>query len=136
GRPRRCGWFDGVSIGYAAWLNGFTALAVTKLDVLDGFEEIKLCTGYRLDGEVIDHLPDTPDLERVEPIYETWPGWMTPTRDVRTWSELPKAARAYLHRIAELAGAPIRYVSVGPGRGELVVLDTYGVEGMAPRSER
>lgn len=136
GRPRRCGWFDGVSIGYASWLNGFTALAVTKLDVLDGFEEIRLCTGYRLDGETIDHLPDTPDLERVEPIYETWPGWMTPTRDVRTWRELPKAARAYLHRIAELAGAPIRYVSVGPGRGELVVLDTYGVEGLTPGVER
>lgn len=130
GRPRRCGWFDGVSIGYAAWLNGFTALAVTKLDVLDGFEEIKLCTGYRLDGEVITHLPDTPDLERVEPVYETWPGWMCSTREARTWRELPKAARAYLHRIAALAQAPIRYVSVGPARSELVVLDTYGVEGV------
>ncbi len=129
GRPRRCGWFDGVSISYAAWLNGFTALAVTKLDVLDGFEEIKLCTGYRLGGEVIDRLPDTADLAHVEPIYETWPGWMTSTRDARTWHELPKAARSYLHRIAELADAPIRYVSVGPGRSELVVLDTYEVSG-------
>ncbi|MEZ4434683.1 MAG: adenylosuccinate synthase [bacterium] len=126
GRPRRCGWFDGVAIRYAAWLNGFTALAVTKLDVLDDFDVIHLCTGYRLDGEVIEHMPDTADLERCEPVYESWPGWKTSTREVRTWSELPKAARSYLHRIAALAEAPIRYVSVGPGRSELVVLDTYG----------
>lgn len=130
GRPRRCGWFDGVAIGYAAWLNGFTALAVTKLDVLDGFDTIKICTGYRLDGEVLTHQPDTPDLERVEPVYESWPGWKTSTRAARTWRELPKPARAFLHRIAELADTPIRYVSVGPGRGELVVLDTFGVEGV------
>ena len=131
GRPRRCGWFDGVAIRYASWLNGFTALAVTKLDVLDSFENIRLCTAYRLDGEVIDYLPDTPDLDRVEPIYETWPGWCESTRDARTWDALPKQARRFLHRIAELAGAPIRYVSVGPGRSELVVLDTLGVGGLA-----
>ena len=130
GRPRRCGWFDGVAIRYAAWLNGFTALAVTKMDILDHFDEIKLCTGYRIGGEVVDSMPDTPDLNDVEPVYETWPGWDRPTREARTWNELPKNARNYLHRIAELAGVPIRYVSVGPARAELVVLDTYGVEGM------
>ncbi len=130
GRPRRCGWFDGVAIAYAAWLNGFTSLAVTKMDVLDHFDEIKLCTGYRLDGEVITSMPDTVDLHRAEPVYETWPGWDTPTREARTWAELPKNARNYLHRLAELAGVPIRYVSVGPARAELVVLDTYGVEGV------
>lgn len=131
GRPRRCGWFDGVAIQYAAWLNGFTALAVTKLDVLDDFEEILVCTGYRLDGVVLKEMPDTPDLERVEPVYETWPGWMCSTRDARAWSDLPKNARKFLHRIAALANTPIRYVSVGPSRAELVVLDTLGVAGIA-----
>ncbi|GAB4560662.1 MAG: adenylosuccinate synthase [Anaerolineae bacterium] len=123
GRPRRCGWFDGVAIRYASWLNGFTGLAVTKLDVLDTFPELKICVGYRLpDGSVIDRVPDTPVLEQVTPVYETWPGWQQPTRDARSWDELPKAARAYLHRISELAGAPIEFVSVGPERDQLVVL--------------
>ena len=122
GRPRRCGWFDGVAIKYAAWLNGFTSLAVTKLDVLDGFAELKICVGYQLDGEVIDRVPDTPLLERVTPVYETWPGWQTSTREARSWEELPEAARAYLHRISELAGAPIEMVSVGPAREQLILL--------------
>lgn len=128
GRPRRCGWFDGVAIKYAMWLNGVTHMAVTKLDVLDDFDEIKLCVAYELDGERVEHFPETADLERVKPIYETMPGWNSSTRDVRTWEDLPKAARQYLHRLAELAGAPIRYVSVGPERPQLVVVDTFGVE--------
>lgn len=122
GRPRRCGWFDGVAIGFAAWLNGFTGLAVTKLDVLDVFETLQLCSGYELDGRRLDSVPDTVDLARAVPIYETWPGWMTSTRDATCWDELPKAARAYLHRIAELAGVPIQFVSVGPERERLVVM--------------
>jgi adenylosuccinate synthase len=123
GRPRRCGWFDGVAIRHAAWLNGFTGLAVTKMDVLDPFDEIKMCVAYELDGELIEHVPDTPDLERVTPIYETWPGWQTNCKGARVWDDLPKAARAYLHRVSELAGVPIRFVSVGPERESLVVLD-------------
>ncbi len=122
GRPRRCGWLDGVALPYAAWLNGFTGLAVTKLDVLDGLPELKICVGYRLDGRVITHVPDTPDFERCEPVYETWPGWAESTRDARTWDDLPRAAQAYLRRISELADAPIRYVSVGPAREQLIVL--------------
>ncbi len=128
GRPRRCGWFDGVAIRHAAWLNGFTSLAVTKLDVLDGFPELKICVGYRLNGQVIDYVPDTPVLEQVTPVYETWPGWKTSTREARTWEELPQEARAYLRRISELAGASIRYVSVGPERDQLIVVD-QGNEG-------
>jgi adenylosuccinate synthase len=128
GRPRRCGWFDGVAIRYAAWLNGTSALAVTKLDVLDDFDEIKLCVGYELDGHVTQDMPEVADLERVTPIYETWEGWKTPTRDVRTWDDLPKPARLYLRRLAELARCPIRYVSVGPERRQLVVVDIFGVE--------
>jgi adenylosuccinate synthase len=122
GRPRRCGWFDGVAIKQAAWLNGFTGLAVTKLDVLDRFAELKLCTGYELDGEIIDRVPDTPDLERVRPVYETWPGWEESTRDARRWDDLPAAARAYLARVSELAETAIDYVSVGPGREQLILL--------------
>jgi adenylosuccinate synthase len=122
GRPRRCGWFDGVAIGYAGYLNGFTGIAVTKLDVLDAFDEIKLCTGYRLDDSVIDYVPDTHGQARVEPVYETWPGWRTDTSGCRTWDDLPAAAQAYLRRIEELAGAPIRFVSVGPERSQMVVV--------------
>ncbi len=122
GRPRRCGWFDGVAIKHATWLNGFTGLAVTKLDVLDDFAELKICVGYDLDGEILARVPDTPDLERVTPVYETWPGWCAPTTAARAWDDLPKAARAYLHRIAELAGVPIQYISVGAEREQLIVM--------------
>jgi adenylosuccinate synthase len=121
GRPRRCGWFDGVAIRYAAWLNGMTGLAITKLDVLDSFETLKICTGYRLpDGSIItDSMPDTPVLNAVTPIYEEWPGWMESTEDCRTWDDLPKAARAYIHRLAELADVRVEYVSVGPERDQM-----------------
>jgi adenylosuccinate synthase len=121
GRPRRCGWFDGVAIGFAAWLNGMTGIAVTKLDVLDPFESIKLCVGYRLpSGEVLtDSMPDTPVLFEVEPVYEEWPGWRTSTQSCRAWDDLPKEARAYVHRISELAGIKVDYVSVGPERDQM-----------------
>ena len=121
GRPRRCGWFDGVAIGYAAWLNGMTGLAITKLDVLDTFETLKICTGYRmLDGTVItDSMPDTPELMHASPVYEEWEGWRASTADCRHWDDLPKQARVYLHRIGELAGIKIDFVSVGPERDQM-----------------
>ncbi len=121
GRPRRCGWFDGVAIGYAAWLNGMTGLAITKLDVLDAFETIKICTGYRLpSGEIItDSMPATPTLYQVTPVYEAWDGWLTSTADCRRWDDLPKQARAYIHRLSELAGIKVDYVSVGPEREQM-----------------
>lgn len=122
GRPRRCGWYDAVAVAHGAWLNGFSSLAVTKLDVLDDFDELLVCTHYQLDGETIDFVPDTPDMERVTPVYESWPGWKSPTSHARRWDDLPKAARAYLHRIAELAGVPIEFVSVGPERDQLLEL--------------
>lgn len=121
GRPRRCGWYDAVAVGHAAWLNGFTSLAVTKVDVLDGMAELKICTAYRLaSGEVIDWVPDTPEMAHATPIYETWPGWSEPTTGARAWDDLPKAARAYLHRVSELAGVPIETVSVGAERAQLL----------------
>ena len=124
GRPRRCGWFDAVAIRHASWINGFTALALTKVDVLDSFEEIKVCTGYRLGGEILEDMPDTPDLDEVKPVYETWPGWNCSTREARHWDELPGPAQNYLKRLSELAGVPIRYVSVGPERSELLVIES------------
>jgi len=122
GRPRRCGWFDGVAIGYATWLNGFTSLAITKLDVLDSLPEIKVCIAYRIDGEETTQMPDTLDLARAVPVYEIWPGWQMPTRSARSWDDLPRPARAYLHRISDLAGVPIEYVSVGPERDQMIVM--------------
>jgi adenylosuccinate synthase len=121
GRPRRCGWFDGVAINYAAWLNGMTGLAITKLDILDTFERIKICVGYRLpSGEVItDSMPDTPVLYQVEPIYEEWEGWLAPTQECRSWNDLPKEARAYIHRLSDLAGVKVDYISVGPERDQM-----------------
>jgi adenylosuccinate synthase len=121
GRPRRCGWFDGVAIGYAAWLNGMTGLAITKLDVLDHFETLRICVGYRLpDGTVItDTMPDTPLLNQVTPVFEEWPGWLVSTEDCRSWDDLPKNARAYIHRLSELAGIKVDYISVGPEREQM-----------------
>ena len=121
GRPRRCGWFDGVAIRYAAWLNGMTGLAITKLDVLDTFDVIKVCIGYQLEsGEVItDSMPDTPLLYTVTPLYEEWEGWMTSTANCRHWDDLPKAARAYIHRLSDLASIKVDYVSVGPERDQM-----------------
>ncbi|GAB4530489.1 MAG: adenylosuccinate synthase [Anaerolineae bacterium] len=123
GRPRRCGWLDAVALDYANWLNGFTSLVVTKLDVLDGMPELKICTAYRLpSGEVLTRMPDPASLESVEPVYEMWPGWDRPTVDARRWEDLPVEAQGYLRRIEELAGAPIRWVSVGPEREAMIAI--------------
>ncbi len=125
GRPRRCGWFDAVVVRYAARVNSLTQLAVTKLDVLDGFEKILLCTGYRSSasdgGDALDEFPaDLGLLDRCEPIYEEHAGWETPTGKARSWDELPAAAQAYLDRIQELVGVPIRRVSVGQSREQIL----------------
>jgi adenylosuccinate synthase len=122
GRPRRTGWFDGVAANFSCWINGFTGLALTKLDVLDSFEKLKVCVGYRVNGEVIDYLPETALQEIAEPIYEEYDGWMCDTTKVRTWEDLPENARRYCTRIAELVGAPIKYISVGPERDQIIIL--------------
>jgi len=121
GRPRRCGWFDAVVVRYAVRVNGLTGLAVTKLDVLDTFAEIPVCVGYRREGDVLDSMPaDIEGIERVEPIYETLPGWQRPITDVRRLADLPPAARAYLDRLQDLVHAPIRYISVGTKRDQII----------------
>lgn len=123
GRPRRCGWFDAVAVGYTSWLNGYTGLAITKLDVLDGLETLQICTHYRRpNGDLIDYVPETNELAEVEPVYESWPGWNEPTTEVRRWDDLPENAQRYLKRIEELAQAPIAFVSVGPERESMITL--------------
>lgn len=121
GRPRRVGWLDGVLLRYAVRINGINELAVTKLDVLSGLEGIKLCTAYRLDGKTLTDLHFGPaDLSPYEPVYEDVAGWREDVGGVREWNELPAAAQAYLDQIASLAGVPIRLVSVGPEREQVV----------------
>jgi adenylosuccinate synthase len=121
GRPRRCGWFDAVVVRYAARVNGLTGLAVTKMDVLDTQPELKIAVRYLVNGESMDDFPgDLGLLAQAEPEYETLEGWMTPTGDARRWEDLPPQALAYLRRIEELTGAPIRYVSVGTRRDQII----------------
>jgi adenylosuccinate synthase len=123
GRPRRCGWFDAVAGRFVARLNGFDSVAIMKLDVLDIFDTIKICTSYRLGDAELSVPPASPnDLAACEPIYEEWPGWKTPTAGCTSWDELPDAARRYLGRIEELLETPLALVSVGPGRGQTIHL--------------
>jgi adenylosuccinate synthase len=121
GRPRRCGWFDATVARYSVRINGLTALAVTKLDVLDHFAEIPICVAYDLDGERIEEMPaDLEALSRVQPQYEVLPGWQKPTSGARQMADLPPEARAYLDRLQDLLGTPIRYVSVGTRRDQII----------------
>ena len=121
GRPRRCGWFDATVVRYAARVNGLTGLAVTKLDVLDSFAEIPVGIAYNLDGESCEEMPAEVDaLSRVQPIYESLRGWEHPTGGARRLTDLPSAARAYLDRLEDLSGVPVRYVSVGTRRDQII----------------
>jgi adenylosuccinate synthase len=123
GRKRRCGWLDGVVLAEAARLNGLTRVAVTKLDVLTGLNPLRICTAYELDGQRINHVPASlKKLARCRPVFEDWPGWTEDIQTARTWDDLPGAARNYLDRLAEIAGAPISIVSVGPDREATVEL--------------
>jgi adenylosuccinate synthase len=122
GRPRRCGWLDVLILRYAARVNGLTHLALTKLDILSGFERIKIAIAYDYQTERLDHLPlDAEVLAACEPIYEELPGWSEEIQDVQTLGDLPAAARAYVRRIEELVGVPVTLISVGPGREQTIV---------------
>jgi adenylosuccinate synthase len=121
GRARRCGWFDATVVRYSARINGLSHLAVTKLDVLDTFPEIPVGVAYELDGERCEELPGTVErLERVRAVYETLPGWQQTTTGARRLADLPAAARAYLDRLEALAEVPVRYVSVGTRRDQII----------------
>lgn len=123
GRPRRCGWLDAALLKRSMIINGVSGLCITKLDVLDGLPEIKVCVGYRLHGETVDILPlDADDIYACEPVYETFPGWTEVTAGLTEWAALPTNARRYLERVQALIGAPIAMVSTGPDREHTIVL--------------
>ena len=123
GRKRRCGWFDAVLVRQSAAVSGITGIALTKLDVLDGFDEVQICTGYRLNGATIDHFPaHAGDQAAVEPIYETLPGWHESTAGARSWADLPAPAIKYIKRIEELIHCPVALVSTSPERDDTILV--------------
>jgi adenylosuccinate synthase len=123
GRKRRCGWFDAVLVRQTCMTSGVTGIALTKLDVLDGFETLKICTGYELDGEVLDYLPTAANLQaRVTPIYETMPGWSGSTAGARSWAELPAEAIKYVRRVEELIRCPVALLSTSPERDDTILV--------------
>ncbi|KMQ80920.1 Adenylosuccinate synthetase [Candidatus Burkholderia pumila] len=123
GRPRRTGWLDVAALRRSIQINGISGLCITKLDVLDGLDEVKLCTGYTLDGKPVDILPrGESEVARCEPVYETFSGWKESTIGITQWDALPESARAYLSRVQEVAGVPIDMVSTGPDRDETILL--------------
>jgi adenylosuccinate synthase len=129
GRPRRCGWFDAVVVRYSARINGLDALALTKLDVLDGLPEVHLCTGYRTPHGTLSEFPaDLRALAAAEPIYETLPGWSTPTKGATRVEQLPPEARRYIERLEEVSGVPCAIISTGSDRGETIVRPDSVVE--------
>jgi adenylosuccinate synthase len=123
GRKRRCGWFDAVLVRQTAVTGGIDGVALTKLDVLDGMKEIKICTAYRLGGQTVDHLPaGAHDQAKLEPVYETLEGWSESTRGARTWKKLPANAIKYVRRVEELIGAPVSLLSTSPEREDTILV--------------
>jgi adenylosuccinate synthase len=124
GRPRRIGWLDTVAARYSVRMNGLSAVALTRLDVLDNLPSIKICTGYEIDGQVLDTLPARESvLNKVTPIYEELAGWQEPTKDVRNFDDLPAAAQAFIRRVEEVLGCPVDLISVGPEREQAVIVN-------------
>ena len=123
GRKRRCGWFDAVLVRQTVITGGVDGITLTKLDVLDGFDEIKICTGYSLDGKVLDHLPAAAQAQaRLTPVYETLEGWQESTQGARSWAELPANAIKYVRRVEELIGAPVALLSTSPDRDDTIMV--------------
>ena len=123
-RPRRCGWFDAVATRYAVDLNGFDSVALTKLDVLDTLDEIKVCIGYKLDGNEIDYFPAAAsELKRIEPVYETLEGWQSSTLGITKLEELPANARQYVEFLSKSIGTEIGLISTGPERDQTIILE-------------
>ncbi|MEM9211167.1 MAG: adenylosuccinate synthase [Pseudomonadota bacterium] len=123
GRKRRCGWFDAVLVRQTCATSGINGISLTKLDVLDGFKVLKICTGYELDGEILDYLPMAADLQaRVKPVYETLPGWSESTAGARSWADLPATAIKYVKRVEELIECPVALVSTSPEREDTILV--------------
>ncbi len=124
GRPRRTGWLDAVGLRFAARVNGLDGLALTKLDVLTGFETVRIAVAYRVDGKVLDEMPGDPEmLERAEPVYEDLPGWTEKVEGIRSWDDLPARAREYVRRVQDLSGVKVVGLSVGADRGETILVE-------------
>jgi adenylosuccinate synthase len=122
GRPRRTGWLDALALRYAVRVNGLSGIALTKLDVLTGFEKVKIAVRYEVDGKALDEMPSDPEmLERARAVYEELPGWREKVDHLRTWNDLPPNARAYVKRVEELAGVKVIGVSVGADRGQAIL---------------
>ena len=123
GRKRRCGWFDAVLVRQSAAVGGITGIALTKIDVLDGFDEVRICTGYTLDGETLDYFPShAADQAKVVPVYESMPGWSESTAGARSWADLPGQAIKYIRRIEELINCPVALVSTSPEREDTILV--------------
>ena len=123
GRPRRCGWFDTVAGRFSTQLNGFTGIALTRLDVLDALDSVKICTGYQVDGKILKNFPsDVATIEKCQPIYEEMPGWLTETSTIRNMKQLPSQARHYISRLEELLSCPISIISVGASREQTIIV--------------
>ena len=124
GRPRRCGWFDAVMVKYSARINGMTSIALMLLDVLTGIDELKICTGYEIRGEKVEHFPASlKDLDDAEPVYETFQGWKEDITGAQSFDDLPENAKKYVDRIEELVEVPVKIVSIGPKRSQTIVRD-------------
>jgi adenylosuccinate synthase len=124
GRPRRCGWFDIVAAKYTVMINGIDIIALTLLDVLSGFDKLKICVGYRIEGELVFEFPaDTTVLERVIPEYIDLVGWTEDISDCKTFDSLPENAKLYVNKIEELLGIPVNIISVGPNREQTIFID-------------
>jgi len=121
GRPRRCGWFDAVAASYSRMVNGLSGIAITRLDILDSFDEIKVCAAYELDGQRIEYFPgNAAVLERCKPIYETLEGWQMPTSHLTNYDDLPERLKAYIARMEELIGCPVHLACIGPSREQAI----------------
>jgi adenylosuccinate synthase len=129
GRPRRCGWYDAVAVRYAVRVNGIDSIALTKLDVLDGLDRIEICTGYTIGGRSVTDFPsDLNSCGPITPVYESWPGWTTPTKGVKDYAKLPAEARRYIARLEEVSGVPVGLISTGSDRHETIIREGSVVE--------
>ena len=132
GRPRRCGWFDGVAARYAVRVNGCDMLVVTKLDVLDGIDPIKVCVGYEIDGERVDEMPANLPSTKLTAVYEDVPGWSETTTGKRKLEDLPPETRAYLDRLAQIAGCAVGMASNGPERDAMIIAHNSPIHRLVP----
>ena len=122
GRPRRCGWYDAVAVRYAVRVNGIDSIALTKLDVLDGLDQIEICTAYKIGDRVVNEFPsDLNSCGPITPVYESWPGWTAPTKGAKDYAQLPAEAQRYIARLEEVSGVPVGLISTGSDRDETIV---------------